>query len=191
MSSTEYIRHVAIIVPLDQIGEANIASAALTGRDSDLVTFRDEPGRRYLDDEGGVYLLAGPTPMTDEHVEALPLLALQFGVDAEWETIAIWDGGRVPLTTVEEWAAGLGLVKEAVPDEPEPVIDDGELEPDTGELININTADSGELQTLDGVGPSLAQKIIDDRPYSTIDDLTRVSGVSEGMVDGWRDEITV
>jgi len=117
MSSTEYIRHVAIIVPLDQIGEANIASAALTGRDGDLVTFRDEPGRRYLDDEGGAYLIAGPTPMTDGHVAALPLLASQFNVDAHWETIAVWDGGRQPLTTVEDWAEGLGLVKEVVEEE--------------------------------------------------------------------------
>ena len=188
---TAYRNHIALLIPVAQIDEANQAAAALTGRGPDLFTFRDEPGRRYLDDDGGVYLIAGPTPMKDEHVAALPLLASQFGVDAEWKTIAIWDGGRQPLTTVEAWAEGLGLVREAVPDEPEPVIDDGGLEPDTGELINVNTADSGELQKLEGVGPSLAQKIIDDRPYSTIDDLTRVSGVSEGMVDGWRDEITV
>ena len=58
-------------------------------------------------------------------------------------------------------------------------------------VVNMNQDDSGRLQALEGVGPSLAQKIIDDRPYSTIDDLTRVSGVSEGMVDGWREEITV
>ena len=195
---TDYHSHVALIVPLAQQDPANQAAAALTGRPPDLATFKDEPGRRLTDDTGGVYLIAGPTPMKDEHVAALPLLASQFGVDAEWKTIAIWDGGRVPMTTVEAWAEGLGLVREAVPDEPEPVIDDGglepdtgELEPDTGELINVNTADSGELQKLEGVGPSLAQKIIDDRPYDTVDDLTRVSGVSEGMVDGWRDEITV
>ena len=188
---TDYRYHIALLVPASQIEPANEAAAALTGRPPDERTFRDEPGRRYLDDEGATFLIAGPTPMKDEHVAALPLLASQFNVDAEWETIAIWDGGRQPLTTVEAWAEGLGLVKEVVPDEPEPVIDDGEFEPDTGELINVNTADSGELQKLEGVGPSLAQKIIDDRPYSTIDDLTRVSGVSEGMVDGWRDEITV
>ena len=188
---TTYRNHIALIVPASQIDKANQAAAALTGRPPDAQTFRDEPGRRYLDDEDGVFLLAGPTPMKDEQVEKLPLLASQFGVDAEWETIAVWDGGRQPLTTVEAWAEGLGLVREAVPDELEPVIDDGGLEPDTGELINVNTSDTDELQSLEGVGPSLAQKIIDDRPYDTIDDLTRVSGVSEGMVDGWREEITV
>ena len=114
---TIYRNHIALLIPASQIDEANQAAAALTGRPPDERTFRDEPGRRYLDDTGGVYLIAGPTPMTDEHVAALPLLASQFNVDAEWETIAIWDGGRQPLTTVEDWATGLGLVREVVEEE--------------------------------------------------------------------------
>ena len=113
---TKYHHQIALIVPRSQKGPANKAAAALTGRPPDERTFRDEPGRRYLDDEGATFLIAGPTPMKDEHVAALPLLASQFNVDAEWETIAVWDGGRQPLTTVEAWAEGLGLVKGVVDD---------------------------------------------------------------------------
>ena len=112
--TTDYTNHIALLVPASQREPANQAAAALTGRPPDERTFKDEPGRRFLDDEGGVYLIAGPTPMRDEHVSKLPLLASQFDVDAEWETIAIWDGGRQPLTTVEAWAEGLGLVREPV-----------------------------------------------------------------------------
>lgn len=50
-------------------------------------------------------------------------------------------------------------------------------------LININTASSAELQTLNGIGPSTAEKIIADReasgPFGSIEDLMRVSGIGE------------
>lgn len=51
------------------------------------------------------------------------------------------------------------------------------------DLVNINTANAAELQTLSGVGPSMAQSIIDERtqngPFTSIDDLMRVSGIGE------------
>ena len=55
--------------------------------------------------------------------------------------------------------------------------------------ININTATAEELESLSGVGASLAQQIIEGRPWATIDDLANISGISQGMVDSW--EITV
>lgn len=49
--------------------------------------------------------------------------------------------------------------------------------------VNINTASVAELQQLNGVGPSLAQRIVDDRKangaFSTIEDLKRVSGIGD------------
>lgn len=61
--------------------------------------------------------------------------------------------------------------------------------------ININTASSDELQTLKGVGPATAQKIIDERtangPFAKVDDLTRVSGIGEKKLASIRDSITV
>ena len=51
------------------------------------------------------------------------------------------------------------------------------------DLVNINTANAAELQTLSGIGPSMAQSIIDERtqngPFASIDDLMRVSGIGE------------
>ena len=50
-------------------------------------------------------------------------------------------------------------------------------------LVNINTATSAELQTLSGVGEATAQAIIEDResngPYTSPEDLMRVSGIGE------------
>jgi len=45
--------------------------------------------------------------------------------------------------------------------------------------ININTASEEELQKITGVGPVIAQRIIDARPFSSVYDLIRVSGIGE------------
>ncbi len=64
-----------------------------------------------------------------------------------------------------------------------------------GPLINVNTADQTALQTLPGIGPATATKIVADReangPYATADDLRRVSGIGEKKLEAIRDLVTV
>lgn len=65
----------------------------------------------------------------------------------------------------------------------------------SGGLVNINTADAAALVTLPGIGEKTAQKIIDDReangPFSSVDDLTRVSGIGDKKLEAVRDLICV
>lgn len=62
-------------------------------------------------------------------------------------------------------------------------------------LVNINTASAAELQTLSGIGPSMAQSIIDDRskngPFASVDDLMRVSGIGEKKLAKIKDCICI
>lgn len=58
-------------------------------------------------------------------------------------------------------------------------------------LINLNTASKSELESLPGVGPSTAEKIISGRPYSSIEDLLDISGIGESKFDSIKKLISV
>ncbi|MBO5142915.1 MAG: helix-hairpin-helix domain-containing protein [Clostridia bacterium] len=62
-------------------------------------------------------------------------------------------------------------------------------------LVNINTASSEELQKLEGIGPSMAQKIINYRLeigyFMAIEDIKKVSGIGESKFDKIKDNITI
>lgn len=57
--------------------------------------------------------------------------------------------------------------------------------------ININTASEGELDSLSGVGPVTASKIISDRPYQTVEDLLNKKIVSKAVYEKIKDQIVV
>ena len=60
--------------------------------------------------------------------------------------------------------------------------------------VNINTADSAALESLPGIGPSLAQRIIDHRqaqgPFERTEDIMEVPGIGEATFEGIQDLIT-
>lgn len=57
--------------------------------------------------------------------------------------------------------------------------------------ININTASQTQLETLPRVGPVTAQAIIANRPFKSIDEITRVPRIGAKTLENLRPYITV
>ena len=70
-----------------------------------------------------------------------------------------------------------------------------EVTPEPAPLVDINTADAQRLQTLTGIGPALAQRIIvyreENGPFASVEELLHVSGIGESTLEKFRDRITV
>lgn len=66
--------------------------------------------------------------------------------------------------------------------------------PSSSDLVNINTADAERLATLKGIGPALAQRIIDHREqngaFKSIDEIKNVRGIGQKKFDAFKDKIT-
>ncbi|MBU1127434.1 ComEA family DNA-binding protein [Patescibacteria group bacterium] len=57
--------------------------------------------------------------------------------------------------------------------------------------ININTASQSQLESLPGIGEVRAAKIIEERPYSTVEDLKTKKVISDGVFEDIEDKISV
>lgn len=103
-------------------------------------------------------------------------------------------------------AAASSVAAEApeAPEEPEtPEAPEEPAEPEETETepegmasrINLNTADAAALESLPGIGPALAQRIIDYRtangPFQTTAEIQDVRGIGAGIYAKIKDSITV
>ena len=64
-----------------------------------------------------------------------------------------------------------------------------------GAKVNINTASQAELDSLPGIGPALAQRIIDFRVengnFNSIEDIQNVKGIGDSKYEDIKDKIVV
>lgn len=60
--------------------------------------------------------------------------------------------------------------------------------------LNLNTATAEQLEALPGIGPELAQRILEYRtqhgPFKNVEGLSNVKGIAEGKLAKIRDKIT-
>jgi competence ComEA-like helix-hairpin-helix protein len=59
------------------------------------------------------------------------------------------------------------------------------------ERLDLNHADGRELQWLPGIGPKLAQAIVDKRPYSSVEELRNVPGIGSKRFEAVRGLVRV
>lgn len=76
----------------------------------------------------------------------------------------------------------------------ENILDEGSCKISGGK-VNINIANQAELETVSGIGPSTALKIIEYRvahgKFKKIEDLKKVEGIGEAKFNNLKNEITV
>jgi competence protein ComEA len=67
-------------------------------------------------------------------------------------------------------------------------------EPAEGQPLNLNTATLEQLDTLSGIGPATAQKILDFREenggFSSVEELGEIPGIGEKRLASLREEVT-
>ncbi len=119
-----------------------------------------------------------------------------FASDAEPDAVnlarTVQDGEQVLIPTVQEVEDGTYVDSSANTSSTSSSTSTGTA---SSSLVNINTAGLEELDTLPGVGPSTAQAIIDEReangPFTSIEDIQRVSGIGEKKFEKLKDSICV
>lgn len=74
---------------------------------------------------------------------------------------------------------------------PPPPAENAQAPADYAGKIDVNAADAAALESLPGIGPSRARAIIEHRqangPFASVDDLTEVRGIGEGILESIRD----
>ena len=132
----------------------------------------------------GVYELAGPDLRVNDAVEAAGGLLPEADTSQMNLAAGLSDGQKVLVPArAEEGAAAAAPGGGAA------------SQTDAGSLVNINLATADQLQALSGVGEATARAIVEDReahgPFSSVEDLMRVSGIGQKKFDKLKGQICV
>lgn len=93
--------------------------------------------------------------------------------------IKLSDGAKIYIPSIGELVSGSGALNAS---------SQGEI---VGSLVNINSSSQSQLETLPGIGPVTAQKIIAGRPYSSVDELLNKKIVGSKVFGQIKDKITI
>lgn len=98
---------------------------------------------------------------------------------ARWQTWLVTAGSVIAVASAALWL--LRDIRYMVRDS----------EPGEGSLVvNINTATQAQLETLPNIGPARAAQIIANRPYESVEDLLRISGIGPSALEDMRALVT-
>lgn len=96
------------------------------------------------------------------------------------------DGQKVYIPSVNEHSETLSAKNSGVYQS-----ESSTFSSDSNALININMAGLSELDSLEGIGPVYAQKIIDHRPYSKTEELVTSGAITQTLYEKIKNSVTV
>ena len=112
--------------------------------------------------------------------------------------LGLYFGRTTGGTVLYQRPAAASSVAAEAPEAPEEPAapEEAETEPEgMASRVNLNTADAAALESLPGIGPALAQRIIDYRmangPFQTTAEIQDVRGIGAGIYAKIKDSITV
>jgi len=137
-----------------------------------------------IDIEGAVASPSVVTVANDARVQDAIIAAGGFSKDVDKDWIS------KHLNLAAKLTDGAKIYIPKIGESPQGNFSDSEgLVQDSSKQININSATESELDSLPGVGPVTAQKIISGRPYTSIEDLTTRKVVNAGVYAKIKDSI--
>lgn len=177
----------------DEASASDVRGSGDASPDDESSAKSSSAAEAYVDVDGavvrpGVYRLKDGARVS-QAIDAAGGLTVEADVTGLNRASKITDGQKIYVPTVGEQqaAAAVGGAESSAATTPGAASSSG--------LVNINTASAAELQTLSGIGPSMAQSIIDDRskngPFASVDDLMRVSGIGEKKLAKIKDCICI
>lgn len=119
-----------------------------------------------------------PIPEARRRGDSAPLLALSVLV-----------AGMALVGLAQDWRSRAQPAKAPVPT---PVVESpGALALREGRKLDVNAASAEDLELLPRVGPAIAGRILEARPFASVEDLQRVRGIGPRTVEQLRPMITV
>lgn len=192
-----FVRKYALPLSISAVGAVfiliGIASSFLSPQKEEEITFssesQEESKREIMVDVSGAVVNPGVYRLSKDARFQDALIAaggLSSEADREWVAkvlnlaAKVSDGGKIYIPEK-------GSIHSATSGQASTA---GNLSSETG-LININAASTSQLDTLPGIGPVTANKIIDNRPYTDIAELLSKKVVGQKVFDQIKNSISV
>lgn len=146
-------------------------------------------GEVVVDVSGGVVRPGVYTLALGSRVEDAMAAAGGLSVDVDNERLAkvvnraakLSDGAKIYIPKVDDTMTGPG-----------PVSDETSYNIVTGlHPVSVNAASQSDLETLSGIGPTTAKKIISGRPYTSLEELVAKKAMGQALFEKLRSQLTL